>query len=181
MSKQTDEAMLNATATVNRVRKPVTRTAPKVESEPKIEVPQDAFEDKSAEKNDATKFRNFVNATGLALTKDGKVYLLAEAWQYIMVLKGLNCRCTCTEQRFSNNKLIVSCECTLYNSEGKTVSSGMMQAGSDEDWLKDKDAFAVYGMAQTRAISRAVRNKYGYLARACGFQAVPWDEMPKGK
>ena len=174
----TDEAMLNATATVNRNRKP---TAPKTRkpSAPKNDVPP-AFEDKSTDSNDAEKFKKFVNATALALDKDGKIYLMAEAWQYIMVLKNLNCRCTCAEQRFSN-KLVVSCECTLYNSEGKTVSSGMMQASSEESWLKDKDDFAVFGMAQTRAISRAVRNKYGYLARACGFQATPWDEMPKSK
>ena len=173
----TDKAMLKATAAVNKKRRPVIKNTEK-KSEPNSGVPQQVFDDKSADKTDAEKFANFVNATGLALTKDGKVYLLAEAWQYIMVLKGLNCRCTCVEQRFEK-KLIVSCECSLFNSEGKTVSSGMMQASSNETWLSDKDEFAVYGMAQTRAISRAVRNKYGYLARACGFQAVPWDEMPK--
>lgn len=141
-----------------------------------------ANNDNGAGDTDASKFKKFVESAKLAITigDDGKKYLLAEAWQYIIAMKQLNLECICTESHY-NSVLAVTCICTLRDADDKVVSTGMMTASSNEEWLKDKGQYAMYGMAQTRAISRAVRNRYGYIARACGYDTTPFDEMPKVK
>lgn len=138
------------------------------------------------------KFGKFCVANNMVMTLGGKQYLKAEAWQYLASLIGLFPSCECltlfkavknkdtgeTEQVFVGVKTIV----TLIRSRDLAeVSKATMTARCDEPFLKDKDDFAVYGMSQTRAISRAVRNVYGWVAVAAGYEATPYDEMPKGK
>lgn len=131
------------------------------------------------------RFRRFVNRTGLAGTINNKNYLKAEAWQYLAHLFHVHPVVECTamvdfnEKDPTKNFLGVKCNCALVDKDGKTVGSGSMTALCSEKFLADKDEFAVYGMAQTRAISRAIRNTYGWVACDAGFEATPWDEMPK--
>lgn len=49
---------------------------------------------------------------------------------------------------------MVTTQCVVTDENDNVVADGVMQARSDEPWLSDKPEFAVYGMAQTRAISR---------------------------
>ena len=134
------------------------------------------------------KFGKFCVANGMVMTLGSKQYLKAEAWQYLASLLGLYPSCECLtlyekeensdKQKFVGVKVIV----TLIRSKDLAeVSKATMTARCEETFLKDKDDFAVYGMAQTRAISRAVRNVYGWIAVAAGYEATPYDEMPKGK
>lgn len=137
---------------------------------------------KTKPSNEIDLVKTFVNSTGLAKTANGKQYLLAEAWQYVLALKNLSVNTLCTEDTVAGKDghkpvTTVTCIATLYDENGKVVSSGTMTAKSSERFLKDKPAYAVYGMAQTRAISRAARNKFGYIARACGFEATPFEEI----
>lgn len=136
----------------------------------------------------AKKFAKFVVAhPGLTVTQDGKTYLKAEAWQYLLAQVGLFPSCECItlyhtdeetrEEIFKGVKVDVS----LNNAQGVTIAHSMMVARTDEDWLRDKPDYAVYGTAQTRAISRAARNIYGWVAVQAGFEAVPWEEMRKAK
>lgn len=131
------------------------------------------------------RFRRFVNNNGLAGTINGKQYLKAEAWQYLAHIFHLCPVTDCVaminleEKDVHKNFLGVKCVCTLRNREGQVVGAGTMTALCSEPFLKDKDEYAVYGMAQTRAISRAIRNTYGWVARGAGFESTPWDEMPK--
>lgn len=135
------------------------------------------LEDKApTTKSELQKFTAFVNKSNLALVKDGKQYLLAEAWQYIIDLKKLNIQLS-TKSSIEKGVLTVTCNVSLTDDKGNIVSQGVMGATHEEPFLRDKPAYAVYGQAQTRAISRAVRNKFGYIARACGFQACPADEL----
>lgn len=121
----------------------------------------------------------------MAIYKDGKQYLKAEAWQYLLGQLGLFPSCDCISMVHTNEKTGeqefkgVKVEVTLTSKEGLQLCKSMMVARTDEDWLKDKPEYAVYGMAQTRAISRAARNVYGWVAVEAGFEATPWDEMPR--
>lgn len=164
-----DEKLVEAVAQVNGNRNK--RTSRK-KSEDTNDLP---------EVSDAAKFKKFVSSAKCCINKNGKIYLLAEAWQYIMDLKNLRVNTVCTEERVpltnGEYRLVVSCQATIYDENNKIVSTGIMQASSDEEFLSDKPAYAVYGLSQTRAISRAMRNRYGYLARACGFEAVPVEEI----
>lgn len=48
---------------------------------------------------------------------------------------------------------------------------------SERDW-SNRDSFALRGMAQTRAISRAVRSRLDFVVKMAGFQTTPDNEMP---
>lgn len=172
-----EKAMETAVASVNSKR-PTRRVPVKNQNSPTatISVSTNSIQPKCVD-DDVSKLKAFVDGAGLAIKKaDGKTYLLAEAWQYIMALKKLNARCECTDSRDEKGVLTVTVQCIITDKDGEVVADGVMQARSDEPWLADKPEFAAYGMAQTRAISRAMRNRYGYLARACGFQSTPIEE-----
>ena len=124
-------------------------------------------------------FRNYVNAAGLAIKRaDGSVYLRAEAWLYLAHLKGVtpSVEIVPVYGDFGN---IVRCTsvCKLYNKDGEEVSQAAMTASKNEVFLKDLDDYEVIGMAQTRSITRCLRNVYGYVVRGAGFESTPAVEV----
>ena len=130
-------------------------------------------------KSEFEDFRKFVNATGTAIKKaEGGVYLKAEAWLYLAKLKGLTPSLEITQHRNVNGKLVwVDAICRLLDVDGIEISKSAMMASKEEAFLKDLDDYAVYGMAETRAITRAIRNVYGYVAKGAGFESTPAIEM----
>lgn len=123
-------------------------------------------------------FRAFVNGAGLAITMgNGKQYLLAEAWLYLAHLHHLTPSCTTTEVLDGSHLVSVKARCELVDDLGNVVAVGEMIASKSEAFLKDLDDYAVYGMAQTRAITRTLRNVYGYIARGAGFESTPAIEV----
>lgn len=129
--------------------------------------------------NEFDDFRKFVNATGTAIKKtEGGVYLKAEAWLYLAKLKGLTPSLDVTPHRDTTGKLLwVDAVCHLLDKNGVEISKSAMMASKSEQFLKGLDDYAVYGMAETRAITRAVRNVYGYVAKGAGFESTPAIEM----
>lgn len=139
----------------------------------------------SKEPSDAELLKAFVNKNGLALTKNGKNYLLAEAWQFVARLKGITPSFESASEIVSTadregkelRYLMVTTTCVLKDKDLREVSRSTIVATSLESFLKDKPAYAVWGMSETRALSRAIRNIYGYIARDAGYQATPWEEI----
>ena len=124
-------------------------------------------------------FRNYVNAAGLAIKRaDGSVYLRAEAWLYLAHLKGVtpSVEIVPVYGDFGNSVRCTSV-CKLYNKDGEEVSQAAMTASKNEVFLKDLDDYAVIGMAQTRSITRCLRNVYGYVVRGAGFESTPAVEV----
>lgn len=133
----------------------------------------------------STRFSKFMAMhPNLVVNKQGKQYLRAEAWQFLLAQVGLIPSCECItlvhRQEDAEDKFVgVKVEVSLNDrNTGQTLSRSMMVARANEAWLKDKDEFAVYGLAQTRAISRAARNVYGWVAAQAGFETVPVEELP---
>lgn len=124
-------------------------------------------------------FRAYVIRNNLALKKpDGSVYLKAEAWLYLAYLKGVTPSTEVVPVWGDFGKIVrVTAVCKLYNKDGEEVSQSAMVATKDEPFLKDLDDYAVFGMAETRAITRAIRNVYGYVVKGSGFESTPAVEM----
>lgn len=134
---------------------------------------------------DIAKLKVYVRDNKLALEREGKTYLRAEAWQYILAMKHLTPTFESVSEVYESvgqngkkyRQYIVTTVCELRNADGNTVSKATMLASNYETFLKGKPLYATWGMSQTRALSRAVRNVYGYIAVGAGFQAVPWEEI----
>ena len=133
----------------------------------------------SEQRSEFDDFKKFVNATNTAIAKpEGGVYLKAEAWLYLAKLKGLTPSLDVTPHRDTTGKLLwVDAVCHLLDIDGIEISKSVMMASKDEDFLKKLPDYAVYGMAETRAITRAVRNVYGYVAKGAGYESTPAIEM----
>lgn len=137
------------------------------------------------EKTEWAIFKDYIDNAGLVIKKaDGSTYLKAEAWLYLAMLKGLIPSVETQElmvgdeEGYEEDTLRVKATCKLLDKEtGRVVSQSDMFASKEEDFLKDKPEYAVYGMAETRAITRAVRNVYGYVVRGIGYESTPAIEM----
>lgn len=128
-------------------------------------------------KSDLEKLRSFIDKNHLGFEKNGKKFVTVEVWQYIAQLKGLVPEFeSCPDD--IDGVYSVRTTCSLYGvSDRKYVSKSTMIATSDEEFLADKDKCAVWGMSETRAFARAMKNIYGYLLASLGFQATPWEEI----
>lgn len=131
-------------------------------------------------------FRDFVNSTHSYVeitntTSSGDIvetkYLTCSAWQYLAALFELTYDIYVSTAVKTEDLTVIQCSVDLFDKDDNKVSHGVMVASSDEKWLSDKPINAVYGLAQTRAISRAIRNKYGWFAEYCGFSATPSEEI----
>jgi hypothetical protein len=66
----------------------------------------------------------------------------------------------------------------LCDRTGRVVGAGSAECLESEKTWKGRDDYARKSMAQTRAIGKAYRNTFGFIAKAAGFEATPAEEMP---
>ncbi len=129
---------------------------------------------------DLASLKKFIEDNKLGLDDNGKKYVKVEVWQYLAQQHGLIPTYLSEEVSYGET-YGVKTTCILHNVQGAEISRSTMIACRDEDFLKDKDRFAVMGLSETRAFARAVKNIYGYLLVALGFNATPWEEITEKK
>lgn len=130
---------------------------------------------------DLLRLKQFIDNHNLGFQrKDGRKYVKVEAWQYLAQIKNLMPTFE-TEPHWvelgEERVYTVETTCILKLGGTEEVSRSTMVACSNEKFLKDKPMYAVWGLSETRAFARAVKNIYGYLLVSLGFQAVPFEEM----
>lgn len=125
------------------------------------------------------KIRAFADRTHNVVTIDGKSYVKAGVYQYLTYLLGIT---PSFEFEPESTQEEVWCTCRLYNDDdGGEVTHTTMYADKKELFLRDKPDYAVLGMAQTRAFVRAMKNVYGFLIEAAGYQAIAIEEIEMGE
>lgn len=124
------------------------------------------------------KIRTYANKTHNIVTYDGKSYVKAGVYQYLTYLLGIT---PSFEFEPESTQEEVWCTCVLYNDDdGREITRTTMYADKKELFLRDKPDYAVLGMAQTRAFVRAMKNVYGFLIEAAGYQAIAIEEIEMG-
>lgn len=125
------------------------------------------------------KLRTYANKTHNIVTYDGKSYVKAGVYQYLTYLLGITPSFQFDDESTQEE---VWCTCILYkDDDGGEVSRTTMYANKKELFLRDKPDYAVLGMAQTRAFVRAMKNVYGFLIEAAGYQAIAIEEIEMGE
>ena len=131
-----------------------------------------------------TALKNFIEKNELGVQEGSRKYVKSEVYQYIAQQKGL-IPTFLTEDGYREDKdgkvYFAKTTCILHNVNGTEISRSTMLADKSEEFLKDKDDFATMGLSETRAIARAVKNIYGYLLVAIGYQATPLEEINEKK
>lgn len=125
----------------------------------------------------ANKVRNFADRTHNVITLNGKSYVKVGAYQFLASELGIY-----PVFRFEpeSTQEEVWCECEL-RKDNAMVTRATMYADKKEVFLRDKEDFAVLGMAQTRAFVRAMKNVYGFIMELAGYQSVAMEEIAADK
>jgi hypothetical protein len=132
----------------------------------------------------AKRLMELVERCGLSRSMGGKKYLEVEGWLVISEFAHTRAIIEWTrEWKDSNTGELLGYEarCKLENEIGEIIGAGESSCGLDAFPCKGKQGSekdkAARSAAQTWAISRALRNKFSFVAKIAGYQAVPAEEM----
>lgn len=167
------DAMKGLNTAEKEINKEKPAPAPKAKEEKKVKLTPEQAKAVS----EMVGLKNFIESNKLGVTEGARKYVKVEVYQYIAQLKNL-LPTFLTEEGYREDKTyFCRTTCILRTVEGTEISRSTMVADKKEDFLKDKDDFAVMGLSETRALARAVKNIYGYLLTAIGYQATPLEEI----
>lgn len=145
----------------------------------------------------ANELKKFVTAQQLTVQIQSKPYAMVEAWQFCGMYFGLQPFITevkneSTYQPVTFNwvdkyknakkydtfhyKYRVTVELRRY-SDHRVEQRAEMVCTNEEYGKHEFAEYAIQSMAQTRAIGKAFRLTIGYVMKAAGFEATPYEEM----
>lgn len=123
--------------------------------------------------------KQFVQQQKLTVRIGQSDHIRVEGWQILSPILNVTPSVTETRQIVEDEK-VVGYE--AWAELRDTRSGGVVGTGksrcmrSESRWAK-ADEFQVESMAQTRAIGKAYRNTFGFIAKAAGFEATPAEEL----
>lgn len=119
---------------------------------------------------------DFIKQTGLSVKIQGRQYIQVDAWQFLSIPLSLMPIITKVENIGDGTELKYRAECELMQ-DGVVISTGIGICSNKEYSKKKFDEYAICSMAQTRAIGKAYRNRFGFIAKLAGFEPTPMEEM----
>jgi hypothetical protein len=122
----------------------------------------------------ATALKQFVKDQGLLSQISGRDYIVVEGWQMAGMMLGVTPGKVTTLPVEHGWEAIVE----LHDRTGRIVGSGEAECLDTEKAWKSHEDYARKSMAQTRAVGKAFRNTFGFIAKAAGMEATPAEEMP---
>jgi len=126
----------------------------------------------------ATKLREVLRSQGLVATiqtKQGpKEYVLVEGWTTLGSMLGVFPVIVWTHPKGEDTW---EARCEVRTLAGALVGAAEAMPSRAEGAPWGRNEFSVRAMAQTRAVSRALRQPLGFIVRLAGFEATPHAEM----
>jgi hypothetical protein len=120
----------------------------------------------------ATALKEFVKAQGLTVNIKGREYIEVAGWQMLGMMLGVSP----VVQHTTAIQEGWEARAELHDRSGRVVGAGEAEClTSEKDW-KSRDDYARRSMAQTRAIGKAYRNTFGFIAQAAGYEVLPAEE-----
>lgn len=117
---------------------------------------------------------DFAEQHNLVVTdkKTGKKAVRVEVWQFLLNWKRIR---PTFDSEYNEAGVVTTCR--LITPNGTEISRSTTIASNTEAFLKDKPAYATWGMSQTRALARAAKNVFGHIVVQAGYSATPSDEL----
>ena len=131
----------------------------------------------------ASSLMSVVEKCGMSKGMNGKKYLEVEAWQMIGEFAHVTPLVEWVRPWHDADGTLLGYEARvkLINDAGQDVGAGESSCGLDAFPCRGKKGSeidkAAKSAAQTWATSRALRNKFAYVAKLGGYEAVPYEEM----
>lgn len=104
-------------------------------------------------------------------------FLQVEAWQLIGQFTHTRAIPIKLDQIEDDDRIRFRCEVELHNQAGEVVGAGSAEAHNKEEGKARLTENQIASTAQTRAISKAYRNKFAFIAKLAGFEATTAEEM----
>lgn len=123
----------------------------------------------------ATALTDVIQKRGLFKDISGKSHVLVDGWTLLGSMLGVFPVVMWTRQLENGWEARVEAR-TL---AGQVVGAAEAECLRSEKMWAGRDDYALRGMAQTRATSRALRGPLGFIVHLAGFAATPAEEMPQ--
>lgn len=133
----------------------------------------DPVESLEKAKEVATALTDVLRGGGMIANIQRKEYVNVEGWQTLGSMVGVSGVVTHTEN--IGNGWIATAEARTM--DGRVVGRADAICSRDESTWSGRPDYALLGMAQTRAISRALRGPLGFVVKLAGFEATAAEEM----
>ena len=119
--------------------------------------------------------KKYLSTVPYIWTKGNKSYVPIEGWQYAAALMGMNSRVVDIKPVTEKQGWMATAE--VVNQEGIVVCTGFGYVDRSETKWSKASEYELISFAQTRAVSRALRNCISYLIKAAGYSTTPAEEM----
>lgn len=131
----------------------------------------------------ADTLKRFIADKNLYTTINGKAYVHVEAWQFAGAAMGIVPVVTKSEriQTKDPDEIKYRAAVELHRIDNdQIVGAGYAYSSNRESRRSNFEEYAIASMAQTRAVSKAFRNVFGWLMKVSGYEATPAEEMDRG-
>jgi hypothetical protein len=122
----------------------------------------------------ATALARVIDSRGLAVAIHGRRHVRVEGWTLLGAMLGVFPVCIWSRPLADGGWEARVEARTL---AGALVGAAEAQCTRDEEGWRDRPAFALRSMAQTRATSKALRLPLGFVMSLAGYDATPAEEM----
>ena len=122
----------------------------------------------------ASALKDVLVKRGMLATIQGKEYVKVEGWQTLGSMMGVTAVVVSTE-KIDDQGYKAKVEARTIN--GNVVGGAEAVCLKQEKNWASRDDYALLSMAQTRAISKALRGPLGFIVEMAGYKATPAEEM----
>jgi hypothetical protein len=112
----------------------------------------------------------------LAVRIQGKEHLTVEAWTTLGAMVGVYAAIEWTRTNETDDGYVA--RAVARTLDGRLVGAAESECSRAESQWRARDPYALRSMAQTRAISRALRAPLGQIVVLAGYEACAEEEMP---
>jgi hypothetical protein len=128
----------------------------------------------------ATELAEVINKQKLFAVIGNRKYVTVEAWTLLANMLGVSPIVTWSRPiHLTEDNQGWEARVEVRNARGDLIGAGEAMCTRSEGTWARRDEYALRAMAQTRAISRALRNPLGFIVKLAGYEATPAEEMPR--
>jgi hypothetical protein len=124
----------------------------------------------------ATALVDVIDTKKLYATINGRKHITVEGWTTLGGMLGVVPIVTGTRANDTGDGIVATVEARTL--DGRIVGAAEGECSRAESKWKSRDPYAIRSMAQTRAISRALRAPLGQIIVLAGYEATPAEEIP---
>jgi hypothetical protein len=136
---------------------------------------RDPIDRLAAAKRVAGALKAEIEAAGMVQRIGGREHVRVEGWQTLGAMAGVTTRIAWSRPLDDGWEA----RAEVITADGRIIGSGEgMCTHAERNWIR-RDAYALRSMAQTRAVSRALRGVLAFVMTLAGHDTTPAEEMPQ--